>query len=89
MSEIISTLEQRGQQYGRFYDQARYVQGLKGVLHSAPNWGNLEPDQKEALEMVVHKISRILNGNPNNIDSWHDIVGYASLVEKRLNGEVL
>jgi len=39
--------------------------------------------------MVVHKISRILNGNPNNIDSWHDIVGYASLVEKRLNGEVL
>ena len=44
-------------------------------------------DMRESLEMVAHKVARILNGNPTNVDSWHDIAGYAALVEKRLRGE--
>lgn len=51
-------------------------------------WYNLDPDQKEALEMIAHKIGRILNGDPNYADSWHDIAGYAKLVDDRLNGKV-
>ena len=35
--------------------------------------------------MVAHKIGRILNGDPNYIDSWHDIIGYTRLVEQRLD----
>lgn len=49
-----------------------------------PNWEGLSFDKKEALEMIVHKIARILNGDPNHKDSWQDIVGYAELVNKGL-----
>jgi len=44
-----------------------------------------EADMREALEMILHKIARILNGNPNYADSWQDIAGYAQLIVKRLN----
>ena len=49
-----------------------------------PNWSKLAPDQRESLEMVAHKIGRILNGDPDYHDSWRDIVGYAKLVADRL-----
>ena len=41
-------------------------------------------EMKEALEMLAHKTGRILNGDPYFHDSWHDIIGYTRLVEKRL-----
>lgn len=47
---------------------------------------DLDPDQREALEMIAHKIARILNGDPNYADSWHDVAGYATLVADRLQG---
>ena len=27
---------------------------------------------------------KILNGDPNYVDNWHDIIGYAKLIEDRL-----
>ena len=48
------------------------------------NWAKLDPDQREALEMIAHKMARILNGDQDHLDSWHDIQGYARLVEQRL-----
>lgn len=85
---VADTLAQRGTTYGRFEDHAAISQGLKAVMHKTPGWLELAPDQREALEMVQHKIARILNGNPDYIDSWHDIQGYTALVESRLKGEV-
>lgn len=46
----------------------------------------MDPDQIECLEMIAHKIGRILNGDPNYGDSWRDISGYATLVADRLEG---
>ena len=37
--------------------------------------------------MIFHKIGRIINGDPDYADSWHDIAGYAQLVANRLNGK--
>lgn len=31
--------------------------------------------------MILHKIARIMNGDPDHIDHWHDIAGYATLIE--------
>lgn len=59
---------------------------MKRILQSSPNWEIMADDQREALEMVAHKIGRILNGDPNYPDSWHDIAGYAQLVDARLAG---
>lgn len=86
MSDIGTTLEERGKRYGKFIGHAAITQAIKGVMKATDNWKILEPDQKEALEMIAHKIGRILNGDPNYADSWHDIGGYSGLVDDRLNG---
>lgn len=47
-------------------------------------WDLLTPVAKQALTVIADKIARILNGDPNYADNWHDIQGYAKLVEDRL-----
>lgn len=87
-SDITSTLNERGSRYGKFKDHANVTQKLKYIIrtHMGTNYDRLEPDQIEALEMIAHKIGRIVNGDPNYADSWIDIAGYAKLVADRLEG---
>lgn len=80
MTTIDATLVERGACYGLFPEHARITQALKAAMVDSPKWATLRPDQKEALEMIQHKIGRILNGDPDYHDSWHDIVGYTKLV---------
>jgi len=84
--DIDATLTERGSRYGDFVTHAAITQRLKDVMHDYPNWKKLNPDQKECLEMIAHKVGRILNGDPNYHDSWHDITGYSKLVADRLLG---
>lgn len=84
MTNIDETLKQRGSTYGSFEDNADTTQALKRIIQTHPNYNQLRNFQKEAIDMTFHKIARIINGDPNYIDSWHDIVGYVSLVEKIL-----
>ena len=84
MSSIDSTLAERGTRYGDFAGHAKITKGLKDVMQNSPKWSSLRPDQKEALEMTAHKIGRILNGDPDYHDSWHDINGYIKLVADTL-----
>lgn len=85
MSESITeTLAERGKRYGDLITHANITHALKFVMSAQPKWSTLRNDQREALEMIAHKIGRILNGDANYRDSWHDIAGYATLVERRL-----
>lgn len=84
MTDIDSTLQERGTRYGEFPEHARITQNIKRAMIDSPNWKRLADDQKEALEMLAHKAGRILNGDPNYHDSWHDIIGYTKLVADRL-----
>jgi hypothetical protein len=84
MTSIDSTLAERGGRYGVFSEQARIAQGLKRAMASGRNWGRLADDQREALDMLANKMARILNGDPDYHDSWHDIIGYTKLVADRL-----
>ena len=83
---IDKILDERGARYGKFKDHADISQLIKGLLQSRPGWNRLKHDQKESLEMIAHKIARILNGDPDYADSWVDIAGYAQLVADRLQG---
>lgn len=87
-TDITTTLEERGSRYGTFTGHAEVTQDLKECLmaHLAARCKTLAPDQQEALDMICHKIGRIINGDPDYADSWHDIAGYAQLVADRLNG---
>ncbi len=84
VSSVQDTLTDREGRYGDFHEHAKITQTLKRVMESGRKWPELAPDQREALEMIAHKLGRILNGDPNYADSWHDIAGYAMLVEQRL-----
>ena len=88
MTAVEQTLEERGTRYGCFLDHATICQSLKEVMQGVAGWERLQADQKQALEVIADKIARILNGDPDYIDNWHDIQGYAKLVEDRL-GEML
>lgn len=83
---LAATLTERGKRYGKFVDHARITQDIKDVMRACPKWAGLAPDQKEALEMVAHKVGRILNGDPDYDDSWIDVAGYSKLVGDRLQG---
>jgi hypothetical protein len=85
---VGKVLEARGQDYGKFRDSAGLMQGIKRLLadHAIRHNKVFADDQWEALEMIVHKISRIVNGNPDKVDHWVDIAGYATLVADRLEG---
>ena len=83
---LDATLKDRGARYGAFVGHARITQALKEVSRKTPNWENLADDQKESIEMVMHKLGRILNGDPDYADSWADIAGYTKLVADRLEG---
>ena len=87
-NEIDKTLSERGNRYGSFASLAQISQDLKGVMHKSTNWGKLTASQKEALEMVQHKIARMLNGDPTYIDNPVDIVGYATLMMKNMQGDL-
>lgn len=87
MSAIDKTLDERGQRYGAFTGHAAVTQEIKAAMNRHFGWNKLAADQREALEMIAHKVGRILNGDPNYIDSWHDIIGYTRLVEQRLEKE--
>jgi hypothetical protein len=84
MNDIKDILDERGTRYGEFENHAVISQGLKSVLFSFNERLKLEADQREALEMIAHKLARIVNGDPDYADSWIDIAGYAQLVAKRL-----
>lgn len=84
MTDIDKLLEERGKVHGDFTERALIAQSLKSIVRDCPNWEDLSCTQAEALEMIAHKISRILAGNPNVKDHWDDIAGYARLVSMRL-----
>jgi len=86
---IDQILEGKAKEYtiGDYQDRARLMQALKETLRheSVEDYNKLEPVVKESLEMIMHKVGRIVNGNPYEPDHWHDIAGYAQLVVQMMD----
>ena len=85
---INEILDERGQRYGTFQGHAEISQHLKATIrrYLDKREQHLDNDQMEALEMICHKLARIINGDPNYHDSWTDVAGYSQLVADRLQG---
>ena len=83
-SDVNKTLDERGERYGKFSNHAELSQKLKQAMKEKATWWNLSPSQQESLEMIANKIARILNGDPNYAENWHDIAGYATLIDLQL-----
>ena len=87
-TNVDKTLDARAEMYGKFKDGAALMQAIKRTMaaHASKHDKTFADDQWEALEMIVHKMGRIVNGDPDVIDHWVDIAGYATLIADRLEG---
>lgn len=76
--EIREILNQRQQTHGDFAEVATCAQDIKRTIsHYSQCLPNIHA---EAIDMIATKIARICRGDANNIDSWINIAGYATLV---------
>lgn len=80
-------LAEREKTHGDFTVHADVTQYIKDLLRFQPNWQKLTPAMKESLDMIGHKIGRIMAGNATHNDHWDDIAGYARLVSLRITEE--
>lgn len=78
---IDSLLAERERTHGKYATHARIAQKTKRLWHlETRSQSRLTFEMCEALDMIAHKIGRILAGDPTVKDHWDDIAGYARLV---------
>jgi hypothetical protein len=77
-------IKERQNTHGDFRSNANISQMLKFVFRTQPSYMN--DRQKEALDMIALKLSRILSGHANFKDHWDDIAGYAKLGSEACDG---
>lgn len=80
-TDIDVMLNERGKHYGDFRENAMISQQLKTLVRAGQYYHDLTYAQKEAIDNILQKIARCANGgDPEYLDSWLDIIGYAQLV---------
>ena len=70
-------LDARAKTHGDWKDFCKVSQKLKNIC-LCHNDKDLAVEKVEALEMICHKIARIVVGDDNHKDHWDDIAGYAT-----------
>ena len=68
--------------HGSFADNAAVSQMLKRVYRSSEGWERLTDIEREAMDMIALKFSRVLSGKSRERQHWEDVVGYAKLAEE-------
>jgi glucan phosphorylase len=84
MKQVNEILEERGSRYGDFNKLSRLSQSIKDVYYINQK-ENVTPAMSEAIEMIIHKLARIINGDPYYKDNFIDIQGYCQLYLDELN----
>jgi len=79
----LPLLNERQQTHGNFEDNATISQSIKILFRSVPGWSSLSDIERESLDQIALKFSRILSGNTMQKQHWEDVVGYAKLVEEK------
>ncbi|WP_104761450.1 DUF6378 domain-containing protein [Helicobacter cetorum] len=87
MNAIKSVLDERAKQYGSYKSMAELDTKFKEVLRSHRNFKDLPDEIKLSLEMILHKVSRVVNGDFNHRDNFIDIKGYSELALRSLDLE--
>lgn len=80
--ETEELVAKRRETHGNWTMQAKCARDFKNLLDKWDRNKILTPSQREALDMIAVKMSRIIVGNPNFPDHWQDIAGYARLGEQ-------
>ena len=79
-------IAERAKTHGDYSVTASIAQSLKRQMRAAVGWHKFSAIQQDASEAIQGKLARALSGDPNAIDHWRDITGYAQLVVDDLEG---
>jgi hypothetical protein len=75
--------------HGKYFeDLAALAQGLKFAFRRGKNWEALQPESKEALELIASSLAQILTGDASDVKRWADISLLADLRRKALEGSL-
>lgn len=86
MSNVNETLKERGKVYGDYKGGSEFRANVMELIvdrYAKVNHGGMPAIHMVYVYDIVNKLSR-LAVTPYHIDTWHDIAGYATLVEKAL-----
>ena len=85
---IQDTLNERAKTHGKYDRHAGCTQALKDIIREWSS-GSRErsASMNETLDMIAHKIGRIVAGDPSEPDHWRDIAGYAMLICNQLTAD--
>jgi len=81
-------IKKRTPVHGEYTENSRCTWEIMRAMMQERNWSTLDDKQKHSLYMIVHKIARIVTGDPDYEDHWDDIAGYAKLVADRIRNPV-
>lgn len=82
--DITTITNDRAKTHGDYTDVAECAQVTKELWRSRAGYAKLSRVQRETLDMLAHKIARVLSGNPDERDHWSDIAGYAKITADRV-----
>lgn len=79
-------IDEHNRTHGCWSRQCLVARALKEIVEEAQNdrlyESRMTPGQREAIDMILTKISRIVCGNPHHPDHVLDIIGYARLFQR-------
>lgn len=81
MANVNDTLEQRKNVHGNYAVSAQMKDDILYRLQTTPNFDDMDAVGRTTLRMIVEKIGRIMYGDWSFVDHWHDIAGYATLMQ--------
>jgi len=76
-------VQERHSTHGDFGENARISQRLKEWCRESPGWNRLTDVERESMDMIILKFSRILSGKSLEKQHWEDVVGYGNLALKQ------
>lgn len=87
---VSDTLKQRANVHGNYVESASFKDLVLNecINCKTGNWEKLGPAGRQAIHMIIEKLGRIMYGDPLFSDHWHDIAGYATLMDNYLKEPV-
>lgn len=84
LSAGAKVVNARESTHGHYAISADLAQKLKKLIRESGHAWQRTSAQNEALDMIMFKVARIVTGDPNHVDHWRDVAGYAELVMREL-----
>jgi hypothetical protein len=81
---VDKLLNERQSSHGDYEEGAAVSQAMLDIAMSGSSYPNCSPAMRESIHMIIHKLHRIVTGNPATKDHWDDIAGYARLISRIL-----